>query len=76
MNSHEPNEILMCAVDTIENLSTLGELDFPRIRQEQEVGMLECVFRKEKVKTNATDNGTRVIMTEMADDTKMRSELF
>ena len=44
LNGHEPNEILVHAVDIIENLSTLSELDLPRSRHEQEASTLGCVI--------------------------------
>ena len=38
--------------------------------------MFERIFQKEKIKTNATKNRTREMMTQMADDTKTRHKLF
>ena len=76
MNSDEPNEILALTVDVVENLSTLSQLDLSRSRHEQKVSMLEGDFCGEKVEINASNNRTRETMTEMAKDTKTRSELF
>ena len=76
LNSQKTNKVLVLAVDVVENLTTLSELDLPRSRHKQEVSTLEGVLHREKIKTNTNNNRTREIMTKMIDNMKARSFLF
>ena len=60
----------------IENLSTLSKLDFPRSRHKQKEGTLENILHKEEIKRSSTNGRTKKVTTDVANDTKTRSELF
>ena len=60
---------MTCAIDVIENLSTLRKLDFPGSQHDCKEGTLDGVFQKEEIKTSSTNDRARQLMTEMAEET-------
>ena len=66
----------MCAIEVVENPSTLSKLGFPRSRPDGKEGTLVSVFQKEEIKMSDTNDRAREATTAMADDKNIRSKLF